>query len=59
VNFDVSAEEIARRRAAQTAQGWKPAASRTRKVSAALRAYAKLVTSADQGAVRNLDLLQD
>jgi dihydroxy-acid dehydratase len=59
VRFEVSDEEIARRRAAQQAKGWRPAAPRPRKVSAALKAYAKLVTSADQGAVRNLDLLKD
>jgi len=59
VRFEVSAEEIARRRAAQEARGWKPVAPRARKVSAALKAYAKLVTSADQGAVRNPDLLKD
>jgi dihydroxy-acid dehydratase len=43
----------------QAAKGWKPALPRKRKVSAALKAYAKLVTSADKGAVRNLDLLED
>jgi dihydroxy-acid dehydratase len=32
---------------------------RKRKVSAALKAYAKLVTSADKGAVRNLGMLSD
>jgi dihydroxy-acid dehydratase len=57
VRLGVSDEEIARRRAAQDAKGWKPAASRPRKVTAALKAYAKLVTSADKGAVRNLELL--
>ena len=59
VKFDVTEEEIAHRRAAQAAKGWKPALPRKRKVSAALRAYAKLVTSADTGAVRNLDMLKD
>jgi dihydroxy-acid dehydratase len=58
VNFDVSDEEIARRLAVRVATGWKPAEPRKRRVSAALKAYAKLVTSADQGAVRNLDLLE-
>ncbi len=53
----VSDEELARRRAAQDAAGWKPAAARPRKVSSALKAYAKLVTSADKGAVRDLSLL--
>ncbi|MDD5028029.1 MAG: dihydroxy-acid dehydratase [Rhodoferax sp.] len=55
----VSDEELARRRAAQDALGWKPAQPRPRKVSAALKAYAKLVMSADKGAVRDLSLLQD
>jgi len=59
IRFDVSDDEIARRRAAQAAKGWKPELPRKRKVTAALRAYAKLVTSADKGAVRNLDLLSD
>ncbi len=55
----VSDEELARRRAAQDAKGWKPARPRPRKVSAALKAYAKLVMSADKGAVRDLSLLDD
>ena len=59
VRFEVSDEELERRRAIQTAKGWKPGSPRKRNVSAALRAYAKLVTSADKGAVRNLDLLSD
>ncbi len=59
VRFEVSDEEIARRRAAQAAKGWKPTEPRKRKVTAALKAYAKLVTSADKGAVRDLDLLED
>ena len=48
----VPAEELARRRAAQDAKGWKPAAPRARKVTPALRAYALMATSAAQGAVR-------
>ena len=53
----VSDEELARRRAEQDAKGWKPAQPRKRQVSAALKAYAKLVMSADKGAVRDLSLL--
>jgi len=53
----VSDEELATRRAAQDAAGWKPAKDRPRKVSAALKAYAKLVTAADKGAVRDLSQL--
>lgn len=55
----VSDEELARRRAAQDAKGWKPSKVRPRKVSTALKAYAKLVTSADKGAVRDVSLLDD
>ena len=57
INVLVSDEELARRRVDQDARGWKPAQPRLRKVSAALKAYAKLVTSADKGAVRDLSLL--
>jgi dihydroxy-acid dehydratase len=59
IRIAVSDDELAKRRAAQDAQGWKPAASRPRRISTALKAYAKLVTSADRGAVRNLELLDD
>ncbi|WP_374593613.1 dihydroxy-acid dehydratase [Aquabacterium sp.] len=55
----VSDEELAKRRAEQDAKGWKPAQPRPRKVSAALKAYAKLVMSADKGAVRDLSKLDD
>src|SRR6201991_1711834 len=55
----LSDEELARRREEQNAKGWKPAKQRPRKVSAALKAYAKLVMSADKGAVRDLSLLDD
>lgn len=57
INVLVSDEELAKRRAEQDKLGWKPAKPRPRKVSAALKAYAMLATSADKGAVRNLDLL--
>jgi len=57
INVLVSDEELARRRVDQDARGWKPAQPRPRKVSAALKAYARLVTSADKGAVRDLSLL--
>ena len=59
INVLVSDEELARRRTAQDAKGWKPANPRPRKVTAALKAYAKLVTSADTGAVRDLSKLDD
>ena len=59
INVLVSDEELARRREEQNAKGWKPAKPRPRKVSAALKAYAQLVTSADTGAVRDLSKLDD
>jgi len=59
INVLVSDEELAVRRAEQDAKGWKPALPRPRKVSAALKAYAKLATSADKGAVRDLSQLDD
>ena len=38
-------------------QPWQPQMARPRKVSAALKVYARMVTSADKGAVRDLSLL--
>ena len=60
INVKLSAEELAKRRAAEEAKGadaWKPSIPRDRKVSAALKAYALLATSADKGAVRDLSRL--
>jgi dihydroxy-acid dehydratase len=60
INVDLSTEQLAERRAAMDAKGidgWKPVNERPRKVSAALKVYAKMVTSADKGAVRDLSLL--
>ena len=57
INVLVSDEELARRRQQQAALGWKPASRVRAKCPAALKAYAKLVTSADTGAVRDLSLL--
>jgi dihydroxy-acid dehydratase len=57
IHVAVSDAELAKRRTAQAAKGWKPAAPRPRKVTTALKAYAKLTTSADRGAVRDLSLL--
>jgi dihydroxy-acid dehydratase len=53
----VSDAELTKRRAEQAKLGWKPLQARPRKVSAALKAYAKLATSADKGAVRDLSQL--
>ncbi|MDH5356965.1 MAG: dihydroxy-acid dehydratase, partial [Gammaproteobacteria bacterium] len=60
INVDLSAEQLTERRAAMEAKGdkaWKPVKDRPRKVTAALKAYAKMATSADRGAVRDLSLL--
>jgi dihydroxy-acid dehydratase len=57
INVLVSDEELAKRRAEQDKLGWKPSKPRARKVSAALKAYALLATSADKGAVRDLSKL--
>jgi len=58
IDLLVSDEALAARRAEQDAKGWKPAQPRPRKVSAALKAYALLATSADKGAVRNRAMLE-
>ncbi|OUS18169.1 dihydroxy-acid dehydratase [Gammaproteobacteria bacterium 50_400_T64] len=57
INVKLSTEELAHRRAAQDAAGWLPVEDRPRKVTAALKAYALLATSADKGAVRDLSKL--
>lgn len=57
INVLLSDEELAARRVEQDKKGWKPAKDRPRKITAALKAYAKFVTSADKGAVRDLSLL--
>jgi dihydroxy-acid dehydratase len=51
ISLAVPDDELARRRTAQAAKGFKPA-NRQRKVSKALRAYAAMTTSAAKGAVR-------
>ena len=57
IDVDLSDAELTQRREAQDAAGWKPVAPRPRKVSAALKFYAMMTTSADKGAVRDLSLL--
>ena len=54
ISLRVSDAVLATRRAAQDAAGWKPAKTRSRKVSTALKAYALFASSADKGAVRVL-----
>lgn len=60
INVLVDEGELNKRRKAMDAKGadgWKPVKERPRKVSAALKAYAKMVTSADTGAVRDISQL--
>jgi len=60
IHLAVSDEELARRRVemeARGAQAWKPL-NRERAVSPALRAYAAMTTSADQGAVRDVSQIE-
>lgn len=54
VHLAVDEAELAKRRKAQDAAGWKPAEARPRKVTTALRAYAAFATSAARGAVRQV-----
>jgi len=54
VHLAVDDDEIAKRRVAQDAGGWKPAESRKRRVTTALKAYAAFATSAAKGAVRTV-----
>ncbi|WP_323752638.1 dihydroxy-acid dehydratase [Marinobacter sp.] len=57
INVQLSDDELNERRSKRDAKGWKPDQPRERKVSAALKAYALLATSADKGAVRDLSKL--
>jgi dihydroxy-acid dehydratase len=62
IDVDLTEQQLADRRAAMDAKGkdgWKPVEYRPRKVSAALKVYAKMTTSADKGAVRDISLLDD
>lgn len=61
LEVDLSTQELADRRVAMAAKGkdaWKPTHQRKRRVSAALKAYALLATSADRGAVRNVEAIE-
>lgn len=55
INLNVADDVLATRRKAMDKKGWKPAQPRERAVSKALKAYAAFATSADRGAVRELD----
>ena len=59
INVLVDEAVLNERRTVQAALGFKRAKNRPRKVSPALKFYAKTVTSADRGAVRDLSLLDD
>ena len=59
INMQVTDTELTERRTEQATSGFKPVKTRPRKVSPALKFYAKTVTSADRGAVRDLSLLED
>ena len=54
IHLAVPDAELAARRARQDELGWKPAEERPRKITAALRAYASMTTSAARGAVRDI-----
>jgi dihydroxy-acid dehydratase len=61
IRVALSDEQLAERRRDMEEKGakaWKPAVARQRKVSAALRAYAALTTSASRGAVRDVSQLE-
>ena len=60
INVKLDPATLKARREAMDARGdqaWQPAGERPRKVSAALKVYAMMATSADRGAVRDLSLL--
>ncbi|MCA9472611.1 MAG: dihydroxy-acid dehydratase [Nitrospirales bacterium] len=61
IHLNVSDDELVERRGRMKAKGhdaWMPTEVRSRVVSSALKAYAALTTSADKGAVRNLEQLK-
>jgi dihydroxy-acid dehydratase len=60
IQLQVSDEELQQRRVAMESRGkqaWKPV-NRDRYVSAALRAYAAMTTSADTGAIRDVSQVE-
>ncbi len=57
INVDLTEQELETRRKTMQSKGklaWKPVIKRQRKVSAALKAYALMTTSAARGAVRDV-----
>ena len=57
ISLAVSEDELDSRRKELENYGWKPKKPRPRNVTPALKAYSKLATSADKGAVRDLSQL--
>lgn len=57
MDLKVSKEILTKRRAEMDKNGWKPK-NRQRHISAALKVYASMATSADKGAVRDLNKLK-
>ncbi len=57
ISLAVSDDELDSRRKKLEGHGWKPKKPRPRNVTPALKAYSKLATSADKGAVRDLSQL--
>ena len=57
ISLAVSDDELDSRRKELGNHGWKPKKPRPRNVTPALKAYSKLATSADKGAVRDLSQL--
>ena len=57
ISLAVSDDELDLRRKELEGYGWKPKKPRPRNVTPALKAYSKLATSADKGAVRDLSQL--
>jgi len=57
ISLAVSDDELDSRRKELEGHGWKPKSPRPRNVTPALKAYSKLATSADKGAVRDLSQL--
>ena len=57
ISLAVSDDELDSRRKELEGHGWKPKKLRPRNVTPALKAYSKLATSADKGAVRDLSQL--
>lgn len=58
INVALTDKELESRRTARDKKGWQPEEKRPRQISAALKAYAMFATSADKGAVRDLDQLK-